>query len=40
MLQHGYNFRRHSKEVAKAVRYQTHIRKSLHSNPAALTISF
>jgi len=24
MLQYGYNFRRHSKEVAKAVRYQTH----------------
>ena len=40
MLQYGYNFIRHSKEVAKAVRFETHNWKILGSNPAALTISF
>jgi len=34
-----FNFIRHSKEVAKAVRYETHNCKILGSNPAALTIS-
>jgi hypothetical protein len=40
MLQYSYNFIRHSKEVAKAVRYETHNWKILGSNPAALNISF
>jgi len=42
MLQYGYtlNFIRHSKELAKAVRYQFHNWKILGSNPTALTIFF
>jgi len=40
MLQYSYNFIRHSKELATAVRYQTQNGKILGSNRAALTISF